>query len=92
MNPSKQEEDQEAFLPRTYEDADLSDDGSARNPRARSGWKAYLRVFVEVLMGVVILGFLFPPVKSMVKSSAAAESAVPTCMFLYPICLICLMF
>lgn len=74
MSSTKEDEDREAFLPKSSEDTEFSEDG-AREPN--SAWKGCLRIFVEVLMAVVILGFLVRPSKSIVKPAA---TAVPACM------------
>jgi len=75
MNSTKQDEDQEAFLPKSSEDTEVSEDGT-REPT--SAWKGYLRIFLESLMAFVILGFLVRPSKTIDKTAA---TAVPACMF-----------
>jgi hypothetical protein len=71
----EQEEDQQAFLPKTDEDFLFSDRGARK---AISAWKSYMRLILEIMMAFVIV-ILF--ICTLSNRKTGKPSPVPRCMF-----------
>lgn len=72
MDSVRDKPDEEAFLPKAnkYEDAERPDIGLQKNAR----WKSFLRMGIEVMMGVVII-FLF--LRPLPDNTTSKPSPVP---------------